>query len=287
MKKDLVIGCITNYNFDQIRPWVNSLNRCGFTGDKAMICYNVDAETLKQLNENGFIIFGLEGGPNNSLRYSKPGFNIVVERFKHLSLILRSMLNQYEYVINTDVKDVVFQSDPSNWIRRNVQPGKKILTSSESIIYKDEEWGNHNLYRSYGSDVYSLYHEKLIVCAGVMAGEINTMVDLFLNISLLCDAAPGHYIEGGGGPDQAAYNILTGMSPYREITQIAASEDGWAAQLGSTGPHMSHKYASKLVEPAPILKGDLVCTSTGTPFSIVHQYDRIPEWKSVIINKYK
>lgn len=285
--KDLVIGTITNYNFDMIRPWVNSLERSGFTGDKAMICYNVDAETIKQLNDRGFMVFGIEQGPNGSLMYSKQNFNIVVERFKHLSIILRNFLDQYKYVVTTDVKDVIFQTDPSAWIRDNIQEGKKILAASESLYYKDEEWGNHNIYKSYGPVVHALYHDKLIVCAGVMAGEMPTMVDLFLNISLLCDAASGHHIEGGGGPDQAAYNILTGMLPYRDITQVAASEDGWAAQLGSTGPHIAYKYGSKWIEPAPILKDDMVCTSTGTPFAVVHQYDRIPEWKKIITDKYE
>ena len=30
--KDIVVGCITGYNFDKIKPWVNSLDRSGFTG---------------------------------------------------------------------------------------------------------------------------------------------------------------------------------------------------------------------------------------------------------------
>ena len=47
--KDLVIGCITGYDFDKIKPWVNSLDRCGFTGTKAMICYNVGYDTLEEL----------------------------------------------------------------------------------------------------------------------------------------------------------------------------------------------------------------------------------------------
>jgi hypothetical protein len=34
--KDIVVGCITGYDFEKIKPWVNSLDRCGFDGVKAM-----------------------------------------------------------------------------------------------------------------------------------------------------------------------------------------------------------------------------------------------------------
>ena len=36
-------------DFDKIKPWVNSLDQCGFTGHKAMICYNIDFETVEEL----------------------------------------------------------------------------------------------------------------------------------------------------------------------------------------------------------------------------------------------
>ena len=46
---DIVIGSITGYDFDKIKQWVNSLDRSGFTGTKAMICYNVSYETVEEL----------------------------------------------------------------------------------------------------------------------------------------------------------------------------------------------------------------------------------------------
>ena len=45
--KDIVVGCITGYDFDKIKPWVNSLDRCGFDGTKAMVCYDVDYDTVE------------------------------------------------------------------------------------------------------------------------------------------------------------------------------------------------------------------------------------------------
>jgi hypothetical protein len=33
-KKSLIIGAMTNYDFEKVRPWVKSIEKCGFTGDK-------------------------------------------------------------------------------------------------------------------------------------------------------------------------------------------------------------------------------------------------------------
>jgi hypothetical protein len=111
------------------------------------------------------------------------------------------------------------------------------------------------------------------------------MLDVFLNIYLLCNGS-NPFTEGGGGPDQAALNILLQLEPYKTITNFAMSEDGYAAQLGTTGPQIQNKYGDKVVEKTPILVDNLVCTSNEQVFSLVHQYDRVPEWKQLIEEKY-
>ena len=68
---------------------------------------------------------------------------------------------------------------------------------------------------------------------------------------------------------------------------FAMSEDGYAAQLGTTGPQIAGKYEDRLLEKSPILVDNTVCTSKGIPFAMVHQYDRVPEWKNIIEKKYE
>lgn len=291
--KDLVIGAITGYDFNAIRPWVNSLERSGYDGDRAVILYNGTFELVNELSSRGFQVFGFErNDEDRTLEYTRPGFNIVVERFQHYWGILQNFKGKYDRLIATDVKDVVFQRNPSEWLDANVNArilrgeNIKIIASSESIQYAHEDWGTANLYNSFGPAIHQAFNDRVTACAGVLAGDFDTMIDLSLVIKLLCDAAPAHRIDGGGGPDQAAYNVLINSKPYSDITWHVPSEAGWAAQLGTTGPHIASRYASKLTEPAPIMKDGLVCTSTGEPFFIVHQYDRIPEWRDIIMERY-
>jgi hypothetical protein len=169
--------------------------------------------------------------------------------------------------------------------RDDVFNNKGIIISTESILYKDEEWGANNILTSFGTGLYNHLKDNLIVNAGVIAGKYSSIVDLFLNIFLVSNGAPRH-IPGGGGPDQAALNILLNTKPWKDITFIKPSETGWAAQLGTTGPQILTSVREKLVEKTPILLNNQICTSTGKTFTIVHQYDRTP-WKTIIENTYK
>ena len=217
--KDIVIGAITGYSFDKIKPWVNSLDQSGFDGVKAMLCYNIDYDVAEELVKRNYTI--LTFGRNEQERkfeYNRE-FSIVVERFLHLWYFLKKLEGEYRYVITTDVKDVVFQTNPSKWLEKNIGD-KKINVACESIHYKNEEWGNHNLFKSFGALLYDVNKDNLIFNAGTLSGCYDTIVDLFLNIFMWCNTT-NHYIEGGGGPDQAALNIILNMKPYKDITKFS------------------------------------------------------------------
>ena len=283
--KDMVIGSITGYDFDKIRPWVNSLDRSGFDGTKAMLCYNVSQDTVKELTDRGYQIFAFNRNEQTGDFEYRRVFSIVVERFLHLWYFLKEHRGTHRYIITTDVKDVVFQYNPSAWLEQNMG-NKKINVASESIAYGKEDWGANNLQKSFGHLIYKDMENNIIANAGTISGDFDTMIDLFLNIYLLCNGT-SHQVDGGGGPDQAALNVLLNMKAYADITNFAPSESGWAAQLGTTGPQIADKYADRLVENSPIMIDNVVCTSQGIPFALVHQYDRVPGWKEKIEGKFK
>lgn len=287
--KDIVVGCITNYSFDKIAPWVNSLERSGFDGLKVMICYNIGYDVVEELSKRGFTVFGFKRNDEARRLEYKPDFNICLERFSHIAYFFNKLENkeQYRYVISTDVKDVIFQTNPSTWLEENIGD-KKINVASESLRYCDEEWGNHNLYQSFGPLIYERNRDNTIYNAGTIAGEFKHFVDLCDNLFLSCGGAPAN-VPGGGGPDQAALNVLLNLEPYRSVTNFAPSESGYAAQLGTTAdPNKIEAFRSKLLEPEPIIDYETgeVKTSTGKLFSIVHQYDRVPKLKEVIEKKF-
>jgi hypothetical protein len=280
MKKDLIIGCFTNYNWDKIKFWTNSIAASGFTGDKAIIIYNSDYATVQNLINQKFTIYAYNKDDAKQQVWYPGQFVIVVQRFMDLYKFFSQLdLSKYRYVIHTDVKDVIFQSNPSDWLTANMG-NSKIVASCESLLYKDEPWGNANLQSSFPL-VYETLKTKPIWNCGVQAGDVTTMKDLWLSIYLMCQ---GNAILN---PDQAAYNVLLNTSAYADITKYTMSEDGWAAQLGtSMDPAKIVAFKPNLLEPQPTIQNGIVCTSTGVPHVVVHQYDRIPELKLLIEQKY-
>ena len=82
-------------------------------------------------------------------------------------------------------------------------------------------------------------------------------------------------------------DVLLNSEPYKSMTRFAMSEDGFSAQLGTTiDPTKIKNFLPHLLEAQPIWKDDYVCTSTGVKHTIVHQYDRIPNWRSIIEARY-
>lgn len=280
MKKDLIIGCFTNYNWDKIKYWVNSIEQSGFTGDKAMIVYNADYYTVEQLVKRNFMIYAFNRDDQKQQFFYPEQFIIVVQRFLDLyNFMSRIDVSQYRYVIHTDVKDVVFQYNPSAWLH-NFADGAKIVASCESIAYQHEPWGNENLYYSYPM-VYEKLKSQPIWNCGVQAGEIETMRDLWLNMYLLCKGSPMP------NPDQAAYNLLLNSEPYKQITKFTMSEDGWTCQAGTTiDPTKIAQFKPHLLEPQPTWLNNAACTSRGVKHAVLHQYDRVPEWKPIIESKF-
>lgn len=252
-----------------------------------MICYNVSKETIKELTDRKYTVLGFQQDMQGNLTYPKQQFNIVVERFLHMWLMLKQYKGQYRYIIATDVKDVIFQSDPTVWLEKNIGD-KKIVAACESIRYIDEHWGRENIQRAFGSAIYEECKHNPIVNAGTLSGDFDTMLDFFLNVYMFCSGTP-HWVEGGGGPDQAAVNILLSMNPYKDVTKVVMSEEGYAAQLGTTGPQVRQVMGPYLMEETPIYNAvrDTVQTSKGDPFCIVHQYDRVPSWKEKLEKKYE
>ena len=270
MANNLIIGAFTNYNFNQLKPWVESINECGFDGDKVMIVGNATQETKDELTKRNFILVNM------------PEINapIHVARFLAIYDFLKTTWQNYSYVVTTDVKDVYFQNNPIVWLELNLKD-KKLVAGSESIRYRDEPWGNENLMQTYGPYVYNQFKDNEIYNVGTIGGRSEYVKDLVFNILFNAINRPIPIV------DQAVYNVLIQTQPYKGVTYFAKQLDGWACQAGTTvDPSKIEQFRPHLLENEPKFEDGVVKTSLGRPFVIVHQYDRVPEWKEFVMKKY-
>ena len=270
MAKDLIIGGFTNYDFNQLKPWVESIIETGFKGDKVLVYGNASPATLEELHKRDFITVPM-------LQIQAP---IHVARFLSIYDYLKDNFEKYKYVVTTDVKDVYFQRDPTEWLKDNLL-FCELVAGSEGMLYKDEPWGNDNLFQAYGPYVYELFKNNEIYNVGTIGGTAEYVKDLMFNIVTNAINRPIPIV------DQAVYNVLLNTQPYKNVTFFAKQQDAWACQAGTTvDPSKIEQFRPFLTEKEPIFEDGKVLTCDGRMFTIVHQYDRVPEWKKFVHEKY-
>ena len=301
MAKDLIIGVVDNYDWDKIKYWANSIKASGFDGYKSLIVFNMDAPTVKKLTDEGFSLIGINPFDEQKGFVCDVGrHNIMVDRFFYIHNLLRMLSSsmEVERVIITDVRDVVFQSNPSDWMNEYFLPGFDLIVGSENMTYENEPWGKNNIAKSFGEYFLDQLRDAPIFCAGVVAGSFDSVRDFCLNLYLICKGL-NPYVEGGGGPDQAAMNIMLDMGIYEFSTLFTNPDSGWVLHAGTSLPAIragsggiGQEFMRNPSMPLPFLTNLEYRLDNGDVFVndkkmvIVHQWDRVPNWKTIIEEKY-
>jgi hypothetical protein len=281
---DLVITAVSEYGYDKLKPWVKSLNASGYTGRKAIICFNILDDTVQSLVDEGIevIITSNKRNASNTGYVYADGFTYHVPKFRHFAnwFFLRQ-LKDIRYVISTDCADVVFQSNPSEWLEKNLGD-KKLNYGGESLKYQDEPWGFDNMLTSFGPVIQDHMKSRPIYNAGSMAGEFQTFIDFSLAVHLAT------MDNRNPMPDQAGVNLLLSLEPYKSITKFNDHDTNWACQCGTTvDPTKMDSFRPFLLSPEPKFQDGYAYTSTGEKYVLLHQYNRVPEWKAKIEAMYE
>jgi len=253
MKKDLIISAFTRYNKKHLHNYIESINRCGFVGDKIMVVYETDDETVNYLKSNGWELFKseLQG-------------HIHMHRLISIYMILKQLDRKYRYIITTNFRDVVFQQNPSNYLIENLK--KDILVSSENVLYKDEPWGTKNILEGYNQLLFDRYSENPTCNVGVLAGKYGSMMDLLLLNYLVSQSGNTQHFT-----DQSSFNFIIHNKLVNDSVQIEGLETNWAYQIGTlNNPKLIGKEIHDLKD-----------------YVIVHQYDRVKEIDKYINEKYQ
>jgi hypothetical protein len=270
MAKNLIIGGATNYGINQLKPWVLSAKEVStHNTDIVLCCGNMTPETYSWLVGEGVILVEMKQVPN---------IPIHVLRFLSIYDYLKDNWENYEHVVTTDVKDVYFQADPFEDIKRFCENDYKLVIASECLKYKDEPWGDENLRQSYGMYVYEQFKENYIFNVGTFGGTSEYVKDMVFNIFTNAINRPIPIC------DQAVFNVLINTQPYKQI--VARTVD-WAAELGTImDPSKIEYFRPNLVCDEPIFDGRYVRYGD-IVYPIVHQYDRVPEIKKFVQKWYE
>ena len=262
--KNLIIGGFTNYGINQLKPWVLSAKEVADENTDVVLVYGKTSQkTLDWLQEQGVLLWPM---------ISVQNVPIHVLRFLSIYEMLRLKYMEYDYVVTTDVKDVYFQADPFKFLN-----SRKLVIASEALKYKDEPWGNENLMQAYGPYVYEHFKDNEIFNVGTFGGKSEYVKDMVFNIFTNAINRPIPIC------DQAVFNVLINTQPFKGVVTKTMQ---WAAELGTImDPSKINSFRPNLLYPEPTFE-DGVVKLDGTPYPIVHQYDRVPQIKKFIDEKY-
>lgn len=300
MAKDLIIGGASNYTWDHLKHWVNSIKRSGFTGDIVLVATNISNETIERLVNEGvkLSVYGTrqEDGSFKNASNGAPH----VERFFYMWNFLNENGHEYDYVFTTDTRDVVFQTNPTAWIDEAIFEGYQgLIVSSEGMNYEDEPWNDQNLKEAFGPFFHNKFKGMEICNVGVIGGEMTYVRDMLFMIFQMSINRPVPIV------DQVVFNILLQQQAAKDTTKICRNEHAWAAQLGTTLeaiksgagdlgymlaqiPEGMEIYEKIYKDKQPTLTDDgVVVNHNGMPFVIVHQYDRTKAWAEKIKARYE
>jgi hypothetical protein len=282
MKKDLIVTTISkNYNWVDIKNWIISLKNTSYKGDVLVLAYNFPDkhEYIDKLNQlgvqvltpkntyraeydNDFIWHSGQVTPSNA---NKLIHNV---RLFHLWQYFTETQTDLDYnrVIFTDGRDVVFQTNPSDWLDEFMI--KDILVPSEGILYKDESWNTNNALLNYGPYIYEYILKESEACnVGTFACSASICKDLCLTLYLMSNNI--------GHADQPSFNILT-KTLLKDKCQWVNYNDLWALQIGT--------IVNDLDQHVKFENGIISSIKTNKPYCLVHQYDRVPEYKNYFDN---
>lgn len=291
-----ILASAYGYSSEQVKPWVNSLKQTNFKGKVFVLVFDPqDNDLLDYLKENGIFTFTAKLNGET---------NMATQRFIEYRHVLNSeYADDVDYVISTDIRDIIFQKDPGVWLQNNIQDFDLVATS-EGITYRHEDWNGDCLEHQLGKTMFLKLADKETICSGIIAGKkdmINKLFETVYDISFFAKD-PRAFV------DQLFYAVAI-YEIFIEKTRIVPATEDWCANLGTIKaipenmPHWSTKsrtefnsyertrsnktYTEMLKCSIPQMKDDeLVYADNGKPFVIVHQYDRFQPWKEILLKKY-
>jgi protein YibB len=230
--------------------------------------------------------------------------NMATQRFLEYTQMLNSeYAEDVDYVITTDIRDVIFQKDPGVWVQNNIQDFDLIATS-EGVTFRHEDWNGDNLEKHFGRNMFLKLADKETICSGIIAGKKQMMIELFKSVYDLAffSSDPGAFV------DQIFYAIAIYEIFYEKTKIVPASQD-WVANLGtlkaipentptwstaSRSHYSSYERIRKNKTFTEVMKckvpemvDGMVIADNGNPFTIVHQYDRYQPWKEFFLGEEK
>ena len=255
----------------KIKVWSESFRKHS-DGEIILIAANATKEDLDTLNELNIKYFEVK---------VEDTYYINHKRLIHTKNFLETC--DADLFLITDVFDVLFQADP---FTKMDTENYDLFFTAEGILVREEPWNGDVIHKVFGDEINTC-REQEILCSGVIGGKKDALIKLYDGMYQKCESGTDkHNIK-----DQAALILMIANNQI-ENYQILTLNDGWAMHCATSGPTeffeaWGMKNVIKNRYNVPTMIDNKICTSDGRMFDIVHQFNRVPEWKEILTKEYE
>eukprot|EP00727_Mastigamoeba_balamuthi_P004660 m51a1_g14192 hypothetical protein (346) ;mRNA; r:107346-108753 len=299
--KDLFITYAAGYHVEHLCPTLRSLVESGFAGDVVLLVGRLQGsvEQFRQWMAPHPQIRVVEAPEDTAGEYFDRSIHkdLVLTRFHAMYRFLAAasrverrnpcsadprahwcgvdrITYNYRYVISTDIRDVIFQVNPSLFLEKHLGRSRELygqeldlVVSSEGSVVGSRQWTQFNQ----GTCTPHYYntggHKELYYNAGQMAGTQAAIMSLMRSIYEEQKYHNAPYC------DQAALNQIIHADPWiRQRTLFSSACSGWTelAQFIDRNIHLQYPYTRYGVP------GNIRANCSGgedTKVTIVHNAD--------------
>lgn len=262
-KKNLILGAIKNYNWEQLKPFFISLHKANFKNyDCVMFVDNLSQNTYDKLKSIGVKLY----------KFPKKYRGVKVNhlRYKLYKEYLVDKIDNYNIILHVDVRDTFFQEDlfqiyknKKDFIGLAYEDGN-ISQATNAIWMKGQ----------YGKQIYEELKDKRIICSGTIWGTSKKFYELIKNI---WDEIKTLSYYNLNIHDQTTTNYLIYHKKIFNNCLIFSDNNYGPVMTTDISKNRNFSFDSE---------NNLLNFIDKKKVAIVHQYDRITKLKTIVRDKY-
>ncbi|MEJ8475760.1 hypothetical protein [Roseibium algae] len=307
---DAIVTAVSGYDPQHMAVWFNSLKATSFNGRIFVIAYDVSQQLVDYMESEGATVFTFQHNAKKK-RYS---YSQLIEetkdhtdegklrvdsrwtwtrrilrfkdkvhdrRFFHASQLLKEHCEKtgecFRFLAFSDARDVAFQSNPFDWLEKNLPENQDLIVSVEGITHRDP-WNSRMMIKVFGKHALKRVQDAPVICCGYFAGRFDAMLDFML--------ANYYFDQSKRIGDQVAMNQLLSFKAWRQLTTVTDWSTPWT--LHACTLMEPSKSPGNFADPAtlPVFENGEVRTRSGELFAIVHHYDRHQGLQSHLNKQY-
>ena len=243
-RKNLIMGLWSRLPFEGLERFIASLRRTTFDGDVCVFVDEVPAATVRSLLAQAVIV-------ERASRFALLQMNYQGSRYYSYLDFLGRYGDDYANVMISDLRDVLFQSDPF------AKPlPADLVFAQERCRLGDCPVNRSWITQAYGQAMADNLQHCMVSCSGTTFGTVHGMIQY---LTVMINELVSRPIPILGGMDQGIHNYITRMRPMRNA--FCDPNDTIVATMAYTPDE-----AVSIDQRGILIDGRLV--------PVIHQWDR-------------